>query len=183
MLFPVVPSPVQDATLTLLDGMVEVTWKPPAVPNGIIHQYIVQRINASGKFFKHILANQLDTSLVYYNDALVLVAAVNLYGQSQFEYAEPKGTVLMLRIVKDEICCTEACLPSLCINGGTCEPIMDGGSQETFQCVCTPQFTGVYCETASSRTNGNHNIPCADTCIQMIQYQARDICPYLNSHM
>ena len=90
--FPLVPSPVQDPLLTLLDGVVQVTWEPPAVPNGIIYQYIVQRINASGIFFKHILPNQLDTSLVYYSDALVSVAAVNLYGQSQFEYAESKGT-------------------------------------------------------------------------------------------
>lgn len=79
--------------LTLLDAIVEVTWKPPAVPNGIIYQYVVQRVNASGRFFQHIFGNQLDTSLVYYSDALVLVAAVNLYGQSQFEYAESKGTV------------------------------------------------------------------------------------------
>ena len=73
------------------------TWKPPAVPNGIIYQYIVQRINASGRFFTHILPNQLDTSLVYYNDALVSVTAVNLYGQSQFEYAESKGIVHWLQ--------------------------------------------------------------------------------------
>lgn len=32
---------------------------------------------------------------------------------------------------------------------------VDGGSQEMFHCVCTPQFTGVYCETTASRTNGN----------------------------
>lgn len=77
--------------VTLLDGIVEVTWRPPAVPNGVIYQYVVQRINGSGRFFKHIFANELDTSLVYYNDALVSVAAINLYGQSQFEYAESKG--------------------------------------------------------------------------------------------
>ena len=73
--------------------MVEVAWKPPAVSNGIIYQYVVQRINASGKYFKRILANQLDILLDYYNDALVSVAAVNLYGQSKFEYAEPRGIV------------------------------------------------------------------------------------------
>ena len=79
--------------------MVEVTWKPPATPNGAIHQYIVQRINASGRFFKHILANQLATSLIYYNDALVSVAVVNLHGQSQFEYAEPKGNIQWYHII------------------------------------------------------------------------------------
>lgn len=50
---------------------------------------------------------------------------------------------------------TEACLPSPCINGGTCMTTMDGGSQEMFHCACAPQFTGVYCETAASSTNGN----------------------------
>ena len=74
----------------------EVTWEPPAVPNGIIYQYIVQRINASGRFFKHIIPNQLNTSLAYYNDALVSVAAVNLYAQSEFEHAESEGIVWLL---------------------------------------------------------------------------------------
>ena len=53
------------------------------------------------------------------------------------------------------MCDTEACLPSPCINGGTCVTTMDGGSQEMFHCACAPQFTGVYCETAASSTNGN----------------------------
>ena len=52
-------------------------------------------------------------------------------------------------------CDTEACLPSPCINGGTCMITMDGGSQEIFHCICTPQFSGEYCETTASRTNGN----------------------------
>lgn len=96
ILSPLVPSPVQNPILTLLDGIVEVTWEPPAIPNGIVYQYIVQRINASGKFFQHISATQFDTTLVYFNDALVSVAAINLYGQSQFEYAESRGIVKWL---------------------------------------------------------------------------------------
>ena len=55
----------------------------------------------------------------------------------------------------NEICITEACFPSPCINNGTCVTSMDGGNQETFHCVCTPQFTGVYCEATNPSTNGN----------------------------
>ena len=72
--------------------MINVTWTPPVVPNGIIYQYIVQRVNSSGKFYNHVPANQHTISLPYFNDALVFVAAVNLYGQSDFEYVKSKGT-------------------------------------------------------------------------------------------
>jgi len=72
--------------------MINVTWKPPVVCNGIIYQYIVQRVNFSGKFYHHVPAKQHTISLPYSGDALVYVAAVNLYGQSVFEYAEPQGT-------------------------------------------------------------------------------------------
>ena len=88
-----VPSPVQDAVLTLVDGMINVTWTPPVVPNGIIYQYIVQRVNSSRKFYHHVPANQQTISLPYFNDALVFVAAVNLYGQSEFKYAGSQGRV------------------------------------------------------------------------------------------
>ena len=71
--------------------MINVTWTPPVVPNGIIYQYIVQRVNSSGKFYHHVPANQHSLSLPYFNDALVFVAVVNLYGQSVFEHVEPQG--------------------------------------------------------------------------------------------
>jgi len=71
--------------------MVNVTWTPPVVPNGIIYQYIVQRVNSSGKFCHNVPANQHTISLPYFNDALVFVAAVNLFGQSVFELTVPKG--------------------------------------------------------------------------------------------
>jgi len=155
--FLLAPSPVQDALLTLHNGIVEVTWEPPVTPNGMIYQYIVQRTNASGIFFQHISASQFNTSLPYFNDALVSIAAINLYGQSQFEHAESKGIHIQntSSLEINNYVCTEACLPSPCINDGTCVTTMDGGSQEMFHCVCTPQFTGVYCETSTPRTNGN----------------------------
>ena len=86
-----VPSPVENAVLTIVDGIINVTWTPPVVSNGIIYQYIVQRVNSSGKFYYHVPANQHTISPPYFNDALVFVAAVNLYGQSVFEYAVPDG--------------------------------------------------------------------------------------------
>ena len=73
--------------------MVNVTWTPPVVPNGIIYQYIVQRVNSSGKFHHHVPANQHTMSLPYFDNTLVFVAAVNLYGQSNLKHAVPKGTV------------------------------------------------------------------------------------------
>ena len=71
--------------------MINVTWTPPVVPNGIIYQYIVQKVNSSGKFYHPVPSNQLTISLPYFNDALVFVAADNLYGQSELEHVEPKG--------------------------------------------------------------------------------------------
>ena len=91
-----VPSPVENAVLTLVDEVINVTWTPPVVPNGIIYQYIVQRVNSSGKFYHHVPANQHTISLPYFNDALVFVTAVNLYGQSAFEYAVPDGNNMEL---------------------------------------------------------------------------------------
>jgi len=73
--------------------MINVTWTPPVAPNGIIYQYIVQRVNSSGNFHHHVPANQHTILLLYFDDALVFVAAVNLYGQSSFKHAVPKGAV------------------------------------------------------------------------------------------
>jgi len=77
--------------------MVHVIWTPPVVPNGIIYQYIVQRVNSSGKFNHHVPANRHTTSLPYFNDALVFVAAVNLYGQSILEHAVPMGMCCIIQ--------------------------------------------------------------------------------------
>ena len=93
VLHSLAPSPVHDAVVTLNDGMINVTWTPPVAPNGIIYQYIVQRVNSSGKFHRHVPANQHTISLPYFENTLVVVAAVNLYGQSNFKHAVPKGAV------------------------------------------------------------------------------------------
>jgi len=85
------PSPVLDIVTTLVDGMVNVTWSPPAIPNGVIYQYIVQRINSSGTFTYYVPANQHHILLSYINDALVFVSAVNIFGQSEFERAKSAG--------------------------------------------------------------------------------------------
>jgi len=100
-LFFLAPSPVKDAVLALVDGMINVTWTPPVVPNGIIYQYIVQRINSSGNFFYHVPANQHTISLPYFSNSLVSVSSVNLYGQSILEHAVPKGVYRIAMIYQD----------------------------------------------------------------------------------
>jgi len=77
--------------LTVVDGMINVIWTPPVVPNGIIYHYIVQRVTSSGKFYHHVPANQHTISLPHHNSTIIFVAAVNLYGQSVFEHAVPTG--------------------------------------------------------------------------------------------
>ena len=88
------PSSVQSALVTLVDDMINITWSPPSITNGMILQYIVQRINSSGKFYHFISRNQNSLTLPYFNDALVLVAAVNQYGQSNFTLATSSGTYM-----------------------------------------------------------------------------------------
>ena len=88
------PSPVQDVLIALVDEMVNVTWSPPATPNGVIQQYIVQWINSSGRFTHRVSANQYHILLPYFNNALVFVSAVNLFGQSEFERAQSAGMLL-----------------------------------------------------------------------------------------
>ena len=88
------PSPVQDVLVALVDEMINVTWSPPATPNGVIQHYIVQRINSSGTFAHRVSANQYHILLPYFNDALVFVSAVNLFSQSEFEHAQSAGMLL-----------------------------------------------------------------------------------------
>ena len=91
-MFCLEPSPVQDPLITLVgDELINITWLPPANPNGIIHQYIIKRINSSGTFYYHVSADQQHIVLPYYNDALVFVSAVYLFGVSDFEQAQPSG--------------------------------------------------------------------------------------------
>ena len=85
------PSSVQNALVTLVGNMINITWSPPSISNGMILQYIVQRINSSGKSYHYISGTQNYLELSYFNDALVFVAAVNQYGQSSFELAMSSG--------------------------------------------------------------------------------------------
>ena len=71
--------------------MTNITWSPPSIPNGKILQYIVQIVNSSGKTCHYVPENQNFLELPYVNDALISVAAINQYGQSDFELAKPSG--------------------------------------------------------------------------------------------
>ena len=85
------PTSVQNATVTVVGNMINITWSPPSITNGMILQYIVRRINSSGKSYYHVSENQNYLELPYFNDALVFVSAVNQYGQSSFEQAISSG--------------------------------------------------------------------------------------------
>ena len=82
---------MQNTLVTLIDKTINITWSPPSVPNGMILQYIVQRINSSGKSYHHVSRDKTYLELPYFNDALVFVSAVNQYGQSSFEQAKSNG--------------------------------------------------------------------------------------------
>lgn len=78
--------------MTVVGEMINITWSPPAISNGVIHQYIVQKINSSGSLYYHVSSDQHHILLPYYfNEALVFVSAVNLFGQSEIEHAKPNG--------------------------------------------------------------------------------------------
>lgn len=72
--------------------MINITWSPPAIANGMILQYIVQRITSGGTSYHNISGNQNYLELPYFYGVLVFVAAVNQYGQSSFELAKSSGT-------------------------------------------------------------------------------------------
>ena len=89
-----VPSPVQNALVTVVDEMINITWSSPANSNGVIHQYIVRRINSTGTLYYHVPGNQHHFLLPFLDDAaFIFVSAVNLFGQGEFEYAKPSGTL------------------------------------------------------------------------------------------
>ena len=136
--------------------MINITWSPPSITNGMILQYIVQRINSSGKSYYHVSGNQDYLELPYFNDALVFVSAINQYGQSSFEQAISSGKNMISTYVASCRCnyilqCslyvlshyyTAPCLPSPCINDGTCV-IMNVTHH---YCVCVNLFFGDFCE-------------------------------------
>ena len=71
--------------------MVNITWLPSSIFNGLIVQHIVQRIDSSGKSYYSVSGDQHYLELPYFNNSLVSVAAVNQYGQSSFEMAKSSG--------------------------------------------------------------------------------------------
>ena len=91
IIYSTAPSSVQNTSVTLVGDMINITWSPPSISNGMIVQYIVQRINSSGKSHYYVSGNQNYLELPHLNEALVFVAAVNQYGQSSFEQAKSSG--------------------------------------------------------------------------------------------
>ena len=85
------PTSVQNATVTAVGNVINITWSSPSISNGMILQYIVRRINSSGKSYYHVSRDKSYLELPYFNDALVFVSAVNQYGQSSFEQAISSG--------------------------------------------------------------------------------------------
>ena len=91
MHFILAPLSVENLLVTLVGSILNITWTTPVITNGDIVQYIVRRLNSSGKSYHHVSGNQNYLELPYFNDALVFVAAVNQYGQSSFEMAKSNG--------------------------------------------------------------------------------------------
>lgn len=143
-----VPSPVEDALVTLVDEMVNVTWSPPANPNGVIHQYIVQRMNSSGTFYYHVPAKQYHTLLPAFNDALIFVSAVNLFGSSELAQAKPNSMFFMIVLIQCYVIFLFAatCLPSPCINNGRCVAVTTTNQQ--LLCNCIGIYSGTFCENS-----------------------------------
>ena len=125
--------------------MINITWSPPSVSNGKILQYVVQRVNSSGRSYHYISGDQNYLELPYFNDALVFVAAVNQYGQSSFEQAKSSGkkkSFIYDALIVCILPLTAPCLPSPCINNGTCFTV----SVYDHYCVCAGSFSGRFCE-------------------------------------
>ena len=91
MHFILAPLSVENLLVTLVGSTINITWTTPVIANGDIVQYIVRRLNSSGKSYHHVSGNQNYLELPYFNNALVFVAAVNQYGQSSFEMAKSNG--------------------------------------------------------------------------------------------
>ena len=86
------PSPVQNVLVKLIDSqMINVTWSPSVIHTSAVHQHVIKRINSSGTFYYHVSADQYHIVLPYYNDALIFVSAVGLFGLSDFEHAKTSG--------------------------------------------------------------------------------------------
>ena len=71
------PLPVENLLMSLVGNIVNITWSPSSIFNGMIVQYIVQGIDSSGKSYHSVSGDQHYMELPYFNDALVYVASVN----------------------------------------------------------------------------------------------------------
>lgn len=145
----IVSSPVREASLTIVEDMINVTWAPPAVPNGVIYQYIVRQITPNDTSYYHVSSDEYSILLPFFNVTHIFVTAVNFYGHSNEEFAEPLiGTyvILMYNIhIQNKSLCLflDACFPSPCLNGGTCV----ANNQTSFECQCNFLYVGLFCET------------------------------------
>ena len=139
------PSPVKNALVTLINGeIIIVTWSPSDIYTGAVHQHVIKRINSSGTFYYHASADQYHIVLPYYNDALLFVSAVNLFGLSDFEHAKTSGKpFLNCYIIHIMYIFVESCLPSPCINNGTCITVH---GTDQIQCSCRDKYFGTFCE-------------------------------------
>ena len=82
----IVPSPVQEALLAVVEDFINVTWSPPAVPNGVIYQYIVKQVNPNDTSYYHVSGNEHSVLLPFSNITRIFISAVNLYGYSTQEF-------------------------------------------------------------------------------------------------
>ena len=82
----IVPSHVQEASLTVVEDFINVTWSPPAVPNGVIYQYIVKQINPNDTSYYHISGNRHFILLPFSNITRIFITAANFYGHSAQEF-------------------------------------------------------------------------------------------------
>ena len=145
------PEPVEDALVILVGNVINITWSPPFISNGEILQYIVRRVNSSGKFYYHISGNKNYLELPFYNDALVFISAVNQYGQSNYEVAKSNGMTInmyLLYSIVFIISCIAPCLPSPCVNGLCVTNVYDQ------YCYCPDSFHGRFCESTQKVGSG-----------------------------
>ena len=68
--------------------MINVTWEPPATPNGVIYQYIIRQIAPNDTSYHHVSGNEYSILLPFFNVTNIFITAVNFYGHSDEEFAE-----------------------------------------------------------------------------------------------